>query len=309
MESKKKENKDNKENNISKLLILYDELQYSFEVAKNKIESIFSAIESHNDKNSKNPRNFYHKKDKSSIHLENKYYTCDISYEINSFNKIDEIDLKQFEGILILFEETSIKNKIFKDKSSHFKDEYNFSSCIIIFEEEQEDLQNLELFDDFIGQTIDKHFEVIYDCQNLKNFNQDDGIGAFNLSLHSSQWKASKTNKKDDKKNVDNKKENKDSKKEDKKEDKKEIKEKKDDNKFYQELKDNDEIEKVFGKIKEIKKLNMDPNISLEDRRNNAEKAVMMLVNMLGLEDEDDEEEEEKEEKDDKDKEKKEDKK
>ena len=54
MESKKKENKDNKENNISKLLILYDELQYSFEVAKNKIESIFSAIESHNDKNSKN---------------------------------------------------------------------------------------------------------------------------------------------------------------------------------------------------------------------------------------------------------------
>jgi hypothetical protein len=50
------------------------------------------------------------------------------------------------------------------DKSSNFKDEYNFSTCIIIFEEEQEDLQNLDLFDKFIGQTIDKHFEVIYDC-------------------------------------------------------------------------------------------------------------------------------------------------
>lgn len=308
MEAKKEGiNKSEENNNISKLLILYDEFQFSYETAKQKIESIFKAIESHNNKSEKNAKNFYFKNN-SLIRLENKYYTCDISYEINSFNKIDEIDLKQFEGILILFEETSIKNKIFKDKSSHFKDEYNFSSCIIIFEEEQEDLQNLELFDDFIGQTIDKHFEVIYDCQNLKNFNQDDGIGAFNLSLHSSQWKASKTNKKEEKKILDNKKENKDSKKEDKKEDKKEIKEKKDNNKFYQELKDNDEIEKVFGKIKEIKKLNMDPNISLEDRRNNAEKAVMMLVNMLGLEDEDDEEEE-KEEKDDKDKEKKEDKK
>ena len=68
-----------------------------------------------------------------------------------------------------------------------------------------------------------------------------------------------------------------------------------DDKKFYQELKDNEKIEKVFGKIKEIKKLNMDPNISLEDRRNNAEKAVMMLVNMLGLDDEGEEDEEEKE--------------
>ena len=286
METKEEEKKENKNNNISKLLILYDELQFSFEVAKNKIESIFSAIESHNDKNSKNPRNFYHKKSNSSIHLENKYYTCEIFYEINSFSKIDSIALSKYEGILLLFEETSIKNKIFLEKSHHFKEEYNFSSCIIIFEEEQEDLQNLDLFDQFIGQTIDKHFEVIYDCQNLKNFNEDDGIGAFNLSLHSSQWKGSKSVK--------------DKEKEKEKEKKELVKEKKDENKFYQELKDNEEIEKVFGKIKEIKKLNMDPNISLEDRRNNAEKAVMMLVNMLNLEDEDFEEEEEKEEKDEK---------
>ena len=282
MESKNEKKEENiiedKEKNISKLLILYDDFHFSYDIAKEKIESIFSAIESHNNKKDKNPRNFYHKKNNSLIHLENKYYTCDISYEINSFNKIDEIDLSKYEGILLFFEETSIKNKIFMDKSHHFKEEYKFSTCIIIFEEEQEDLQNLDLFDQFIGQTIDKHFEVIYDCQNLKNFNQDDGIGAFNLSLHSTQWKASKI-----------------AKKEEKKIDKKEINLKKDENKFYQELKDNEEIEKVFGKIKEIKKLNMDPNISLEDRRNNAEKAVMMLVNMLGLEDEGDEEEEKEE--------------
>ena len=312
MESKKEEKE-----NISKLLILYDEFQFSYDVAKEKIESIFKAIESHNNTKDKNSKNFYHKGN-SIIRLENKYYTCEISYEINSLNKIDEIDLSKYEGILLLFEETSIKNKIFMDKSSHFKDEYNFSTCIIIFEEEQEDLQNLDLFDEFIGQTIDKHFEVIYDCQNLNNFNQDDGIGAFNLSLHSTQWKASqsakkeekkedeKEDKKEDKKEKKKKKKKKKGKKDDKKEEKEEKeekKEKKDENKFYQELKDNEEIEKVFGKIKEIKKLNMDPNISLEERRNNAEKAVMMLVNMLNLEDEDDiDEEDEKEINEDKDK-------
>ena len=290
MESKKEEKKEKKEKkekneiSISKLLILYDEFQFSYEVAKEKLESIFAAIESHNNPKDKSPKNFYHNKKLSQIRLENKYYTCDISYEIYSFNKIDEIDLSKYEGILLFFEETSIKNKIFMDKSSHFKEEYNFSSCIIIFEEEQEELQSLDLFDQFIGQTIDKHFEVIYDCQNLKNFNQDDGIGAINLSLHSSQWKGGQNKKKEE-----NKKEN--------KKEKKEIKEivEKDDKKFYQELKDSDDIEKVFGKIKDLKKLNMDPNISLEDRRNNAEKAVMMLVNMLGLEDEGEEDEEEKE--------------
>ena len=284
MESKKEEKKEKNEISISKLLILYDEFQFSYEVAKEKLESIFAAIESHNNPKDKSPKNFYHNKKLSQIRLENKYYTCDISYEIYSFNKIDEIDLSKYEGILLFFEETSIKNKIFMDKSSHFKEEYNFSSCIIIFEEEQEELQSLDLFDQFIGQTIDKHFEVIYDCQNLKNFNQDDGIGAINLSLHSSQWKGGQNKKKEE-----NKKEN--------KKEKKEIKEivDKDDKKFYQELKDSDDIEKVFGKIKDLKKLNMDPNISLEDRRNNAEKAVMMLVNMLGLEDEGEDDEEEKE--------------
>ena len=288
MESKKEENEikntKEKENEISvsKLLILYDEFQFSYEVAKEKLEKIFEAIESHNNPKEKSPKNFYHNKKLSQIRLENKYYTCDILYEINSFNKIEEIDLSKYEGILLFFEETSIKNKIFMDKSSHFKDEYNFSSCIIIFEEEQEELQNLDLFDQFIGETIDKHFEVIYDCQNLKNFNQDDGIGAINLSLHSTQWRGGQ----DTKKNQEGVEKNKN-----------EIKEivDKDDKKFYQELKDNEEIEKVFGKIKEIKKLNMDPNISLEDKRNNAEKAVMMLVNMLGLEDEGEEDEEEKE--------------
>jgi len=275
--------------NESKLLILYDELQFSYDTAKQKLESIFKAIESNNNKNDKNSKNFYFNEKNSTIKLENKYYICDIKFEIYSFNNIDKLDLSVYEGILLFFEETSIKNKIFADKSHHFDEKYNFSTCIIIFEEEQEDLQNLELFDDFIGQTIDKHFEVIYDCQNLKNFNTDDGIGAFNLSLHSTQWKASKDNK-EEKKDIKEKKDEKTEKKEEKME-------KKEGNKFYKELNDTEEIEKIFGKIKEIKELNKDPNISMEERRNNAEKAIMMLADMFHLDDDDDEEKEDDEDK------------
>ena len=275
--------------NESKLLILYDELQFSYDTAKQKLESIFKAIESNNNKNDKNSKNFYFNEKNSTIKLENKYYICDIKFEIYSFNNIDKLDLSVYEGILLFFEETSIKNKIFADKSYHFDEKYNFSTCIIIFEEEQEDLQNLELFDDFIGQTIDKHFEVIYDCQNLKNFNTDDGIGAFNLSLHSTQWKASKDNK-EEKKDIKEKKDEKTEKKEEKME-------KKEGNKFYKELNDTEEIEKIFGKIKEIKELNKDPKISMEERRNNAEKAIMMLADMFHLDDDDDEEKEDDEDK------------
>ncbi len=283
----KTEDKDkNKDENKSKILILYDEYQFSSEVANEKIKNIFKSIESHNeDKNNK--KKLFHNEKKSIININNKYYTCDISYEIIPINKIENFDLSLYEGIILFLEETSIKNKIFSEKSHHFKDEHNFSSCIIIFEEDRDDLQNAELFDQFIGETIDKHFEVICNCSNLKEFNEDDGIGAVNLSLHSTQWKGSKM--------VVEKKE-----KEDKKPEKKGDKDDKDDKKFYKELKDSDEIEKVFGRIKEIKQINSNPNISNEERRNNAEKAVMMLMEMFGLDEDENEEDGDKEKEDEK---------
>ena len=108
--------------------------------------------------------------------------------------------------------------------------------------------------------------------------------GAVNLSLHSTQWKGSKM--------VVEKKE-----KEDKKPEKKDDK---DDKKFYKELKDSDEIEKVFGRIKEIKQINSNPNISNEERRNNAEKAVMMLMEMFGFDEEENEQDDDKEKEDEK---------
>ena len=281
---KSKDNKDNK----SKILILYDEYQFSSEIANKKIKNIFKAIESHNeDKNNK--KKLFHNEKQSIININNKYYTCDISYEIIPINKLENIDLTLYEGIIIFLEETSIKNKIFAEKSHHFKEEHNFSSCIIIFEEDRDDLQNAELFDQFIGDTIDKHFEVICNCENLKEYNEDDGIGAVNLSLHSTHWKGSKSVvEKKEEKNKNEKNEN------------NEKKEKKDGDKIYKELKDSDEIEKVFGRIKEIKQLNSNPNISNEERRNNAEKAVMMLMEMLGVDDDDENEAENDEDDEDK---------
>ena len=284
MEKEKNENEEinNKEENISKILILYDEYQFSSEIASEKIKNIFKSIESHNEDKNNKKKLFFNEK-KSMISINNKYYSCDILFEIIPINQIDKKDLSNYEGIILFLEETSIKNKIFSEKSCHFKEEYNFSTCVIIFEEDRDDLQNCKLFDEFIGETIDKHFEVICNCENLKEFNEDDGIGAVNLSLHSTQWKGSKA--------VENKKVDK---KEDKKENKKEenINNKNDDKKLYKELKDNDEIEKIFGKIKEIKQINSNPNISNEERRDNAEKAVMMLMEMLGLDEGDEEDEE-----------------
>ena len=98
-------------------------------------------------------------------------------------------------------------------------------------------------YENFISETLDKHFEIICDCKN-EDFYEDDGHGALNLSLHSSQWSSSQ-------KNNDKKKKNKNI-----------------------------------------------TSISMEERRNNAEKAIYMLMDMFGLdENEEEEKEDEKEEK------------
>ena len=118
---------------------------------------------------------------------------------------MESLDLSIYEGIILFLEVTSIKNKVFSEKKHFFKDEHNFSSCIIIFEEDREDIQNVELYEQFIGETIDKHFEIICNCYNLKEYDEDDGIAAINLSLHSTQWKGIKIidNKKGNKKEDD----------------------------------------------------------------------------------------------------------
>ena len=185
-ENNKSKELQNEKEIVSKILILYDEYQFSSEKINEKINNIFKAIESHNnDKNNK--KKLFHNEKNSLINLENKYYKCEILYEIIPINKMESLDLSIYEGIILFLEVTSIKNKVFSEKKHFFK-EHNFSSCIIIFLEDMEDIQIAELFEQFIAETIDKHFEIIYNCYNLKEYDEDDGIAAINLSLHSTQW-------------------------------------------------------------------------------------------------------------------------
>ena len=275
----------NKKNQESKLLLLYDDLEFSKEESEKKFEQIFTLIEKQNPKeeeiNNKTKKTKLHlNKVNNSIILENKYYKCEIPYILNPISNIEQIELKSHEGIIIYLTQNSIKNKIFTNISQLISENDNYSSCIILLDESREDLSIMKEYENFIGETLDKHFEIICDCKN-EDFYEDDGFGALNLSLHSSQWSSSQknNNKKEDNKNLKN--ENNDKKKIDGKE--------------YSKLNDEEEVDKLFNKIKEIKKINADPSISMEERRNNAEKAIYMLMDMFGLDENEEEEKEEKE--------------
>ena len=275
----------NKKNQESKLLLLYDDLEFSKEESEKKFEQIFTLIEKQNPKeeeiNNKTKKTKFHfNKVNNSIILENKYYKCEIPYILNPISNIEQIELKSHEGIIIYLTQNSIKNKIFTNISQLISENDNYSSCIILLDESREDLSIMKEYENFISETLDKHFEIICDCKN-EDFYEDDGFGALNLSLHSSQWSSSQknNNKKEDNKNLKN--ENNDKKKIDGKE--------------YSKLNDEEEVDKLFNKIKEIKKINADPSISMEERRNNAEKAIYMLMDMFGLDENEEEEKEEKE--------------
>ena len=256
----------NKKLKESKLLLLYDDLEFSKEEAEKKFEQIFTLIEKQNPKEEE--INIKSKKTKlnlnkvnNSIILQNKYYKCEIPFILNPISNIEKIELKSHEGIIIYLTQNSIKNKIFSNISHFISENDNYSSCIILLDESREDLSLMKEYENFISEH-----------------------GALNLSLHSSQWSSSQ-------KNNDKKEENKNIKNENK--EKKEI-----DGKEYSKLNDEEEVDKLFNKIKEIKKINADPSISMEERRNNAEKAIYMLMDMFGLdENEEEEKEDEKEEK------------
>ena len=109
----------NEKERVSKILILYDEYQFSSEKIYEKINNIFKAIESHNNEKNNKKKLFLNEKN-SLIVLENNYYKCEILYEIIPINKIESVDLSIYEGIIIFLEVTSIKNKIFSEKKTFF---------------------------------------------------------------------------------------------------------------------------------------------------------------------------------------------
>ena len=107
------------------------------------------------------------------------------------------------------------------------------------------------------------------------------------MSLHSFNWKFQNLNK--NKNNNKNNNENNNKNNENNNENNKKII----NGKEYNKLNDEEEIEKLFTKIKEIKEINKSENISMEERRNNAEKAIYMLMDMFGLDEPEETEEKE----------------
>ena len=269
----------------SLLLFLYDDMQISSEECYNRITSLFTSIESHNPKEDSNSKKsqfllFYSKED-NAITLKNRYYTCKIQIKTHPISKIKEIKIQEHEGIVIYLHQTSISNKTFESVAEFINENDNYSTCMVLFDAPREEIETIKGYEEFVGNTLDKHFEIICDCSNIKDFNQDDGIGVVNSSLHNSSWKASQQQKKEEHPKIESILEKK---KEEKKEDKHEG---------YQKLDDAEELEKMVSKLKEIKMMNSDPNITDEERRNNAEKAVMMMAQMFGLDEEDEESQEE----------------
>ena len=321
------------------IIILYDDLQLSSEEIKLKFEAMITAIEKVNENKSLNHNALtFLFKDRNMIKLKNKYYEALLTYEFWPVSKIKEIIMEKYNGIIVVLTKHSIPSKTFSSQIfPHLKSEY-FSS-VILFLENRDILFDLESYSDFVSQTLENHFEIICDCGSTE-FNDDDGIGALSMSLHSGQWRkgeeeggcgktggewnsgkikvgslnvsgkdcnesAEKTmlGEGEDcgvfKKSAGS--ESSENKKRESECEKSNDIEKGKSSTVTDSTKDGEKITKleeenfdvVFNKINEVKQQNLRPGISLEERRQNAENAMIMLMKAFGLKDEGEEEDNE----------------
>ena len=277
------------------IVFVYDDCEFSNENVNEKIKNIFNSIEKFNNENNKKFRNLYF--NENYVKISNNYYNSILNYSIFPLSNIENFNVDDFQSLILFFNKNSIENKMFDAIKN--KINVNKEICsIIIFEENRDDLCEIKDYNKFVEDTLDYHFEIICDIANFDDFNEDDdGIGTFNLSLHSFNWKFQNLNKNknnnknnnennenNNNNNVNNNKNN-----ENNNENNKKII----NGKEYNKLNDEDEIEKLFTKIKEIKEINKSENISMEERRNNAEKAIYMLMDMFGLDEPEETEEKE----------------
>ena len=265
----------------SNILILYDDLLISNTELISSLNNIFSVIQSNN---IASKTELFHDKDTNSFKLNNKYYSCNLIYRIEPISTIKDVKINEYEGIILFLNQVSIKNKTFNDLSNLINEEDTYSSCVVLFNENRDIIENSPGYMELIEATLEKHFEIICDCGNPKSFNAEDGPGALSMSLHSANWKNCNLNNNND---TSNKLTNIPNISTVSKEDKK-IKENK--KKGYDLMNDQEEIDKMFNKIKEMKLINTQPGISDEERRANAEKAILMMAEMFGLDEEEEEE-------------------
>jgi len=121
--------------------------------------------------------------------------------------------------------------------------------------------------------SIDNNFEIIAGITNFECVNDDDGIGALNISLQSNSWSSSgnhahlATSHTKHVSNQDNC---------------SRIIPKTEDIP-YEELKEEQQFDDLLEKMNEIRKINVNESVSDEKRRINAENAILMLAKFMKL--------------------------
>jgi hypothetical protein len=128
--------------------------------------------------------------------------------------------------------------------------------------------------------SIDNNFEVIAGIGEWDEHNEDDGLGALNLSLQSNTWTSAVMKSKNAQTEI----------KADSSFDKKEntlpdkvINISEDSEIPYEELKDEIQFDNLLEKMNEIRRINMSNGVSDEERRRNAENAISMFAKFLNL--------------------------
>lgn len=284
----------------SQIVFIYDDISFSLSEVNVFLNHLLEAI----DKNKKgllftSPLN----ESATSIEfkIENKYYACHLKFIPIPLSKIKETKMDQYEGVMILLTKDSLTQKIFeKYIIPIIPSESKWSSCMVLFKEIRDDLCELSEYSDFVGLTIDNHFEIICDCANVNDFNDDDGIGTINTALQSVTW-SSAYNSKNDKKTFNGANSIKETNKQHQSNINADSNSKDTNNKSkqekegYEELKEQEIYEQLLSKVKDIKALNSNSNLTDQERRANAEKAMLLMAQLFDLDEEKDSDQDTKE--------------
>jgi hypothetical protein len=140
-------------------------------------------------------------------------------------------------------------------------------NCMIIaFYEDRAYLNSFSEFHNFVEYTLDNNFEIIASISNYEDINEDDGIGALSVSLQSNTWSSARMKDKIIKNEISDS-----------------VKERKAEEIPYEQLKEDLEYDNLLEKMNEIRRVNMNSNLSDEERRKNAENAILMFAKFLKL--------------------------
>lgn len=250
------------ETTAKNILILHDD--HIGQQITEKISSIFTNIHKLN-------KGIKFIDNEKQISIDNKYYTCELNISIKTFR---EDYGEHNEGVIIYWKAEDLSNSS-TDKLLKAINSFSKKPCclIILFEEERSFLTSLSNFEDFVGFSIDNNLEIIAGIRDFENIDEDDGIGALNMSLQSCHWGNSimKNQKKIQEKKIE-----KDEKTENKPEDM-----------GYKQLKEEAEFDHFLDKINEVRRINSNENMSDEERRRNAENALIMLAKYMNFGDDD----------------------